>query len=81
MLKESPPYVTLINILETCPWAIFTYYLLWKDRSKNAFEIDKKDIQDAYIISPTLFKEYLFDLSQVDAILYPPIDATGYPLC
>jgi hypothetical protein len=92
--KESPPYIILINILETCPWAIFTYYILWKNKCDKSFTILKNDIEDDYIISPTLFKEYLFDLSQVQAIsykdlkdsinieiLYPNVDAEGYILC
>lgn len=70
MAYQTPPYCWLIQILENCPWAIFTFYLLWKNQENNTLLVDSKDIEKKYIISPTLFCEYLSDLSQLKILTY-----------
>lgn len=68
--KELPPHNTLIEILDTSPWAIHLYYLLWKNQEDNRLIIFIEDVEDVFYISPTLLKEYLFDLAELSILTF-----------
>lgn len=91
---EYPSYQSLLEILDICPWAIHTYFILYKNHERFSLKVYLEDVEDIYLISPAIFKQHLLDLTRLDILsfqlandfikikLYPnEIDAEGLMLC
>lgn len=66
-----PPFQLFISILNHSPLSAFLYATLWEQaKEKNCAHVlvKKKDTKREYYISPTRFKNQLFELTKWDAV-------------
>lgn len=69
---DYPPQAYLEIILQNCPDAAMIYVYLWQMSDElNQVVIEKKDIRNTFLISPTVFRRHLCSivcegLSEVD---------------
>jgi len=65
-----PPYNLLLEILHECPWTMHVFSILWKNQERFSLKVYMEDVEDIYLISTTIFKQYLLDLSKIDALSF-----------
>lgn len=54
---DLPPYPYLAQILSHCPKAASTYISIWRARDENnAITVNKSEIRNSFLITPTRFK-------------------------
>jgi hypothetical protein len=66
---DFPPTKYFLRALKNCPQSAFLYTQIWARRGKNmSFQIDKKEIRKDYLVSPTLFRNLLTPLMNLNLV-------------
>lgn len=61
--KNFPPYYNFIQVLDVAPSSLKAYIKLWQMRDdKNKVVINKKEVRNHFLISPTLLRNKMLEL-------------------
>ena len=61
--SNFPPFAYLKIILNSCPESALLYIDLWKRKDyADQFVVQRKDIRNAFLISPTLFRNLILPI-------------------
>jgi hypothetical protein len=63
-MDDYPTYPNLIRCFESCPGAIFTYVLIWKNAVSEELFIHKEDVRSDYLTDLNIFTQELCDLRE-----------------
>jgi len=79
--KEMPPVKYFIRVLKNCPQASYLYMQIWKKKDKNRkIIIQKEDVRKNFLISPTVFKNFLGRLTYLNVLQYTEKDACCFEI-
>ena len=67
---DFPPIRLFTRVLQNSPKAASIYVTIWHKSIKSEYLIRKKDIKKTLLISPTIFRQNLIDLTRLDLISY-----------
>ena len=73
--NQFPPYKYFMRVLKNCPRSAYLYFHLWKKRGKYlSLKIIKKDIRKEFLLSPTLFRNFLGPLAYLNLVSFEETD-------
>jgi hypothetical protein len=69
--NNYPPRRSFERVLKICPKSATLYIHLWKAQDKHAkVLVAKNEIRKNYSISPTLFRNHLYDLKTLNLLFF-----------
>lgn len=70
--NDFPPFTTFKKVLKNCPQSALVYASLYKINKEETapISIRKKETINKFLTSPTLFRNYLLSLSNLEVLSF-----------